>query len=298
MIRYGAWQLGFFSPGHRPSRSDVFGCATIGAVTGRQYHAALNIGMYTWGTPVRGCVFSGTFAEVLSGVANCAFRPSFMLVFYAHMNGAGAFVKELAQAMPGVPFSGGMAASADGTCGELAPAAEDVAVLMCETDVFSVNSKNVLEARGGIYEFDAETPHVIRRLREPDMPWEDAADVVALLKARYRIAADDFEAFTFSDNDGLNLNLGSDDGGGAIRIGTDLPETGFLHPRTSDRETAAVAMVAYAQARSSLIIASVAQGRLVGKPFSVPESSTMVFLSGQIVSGRCADLMLTALRRH
>ncbi|NLG24407.1 MAG: hypothetical protein GX558_03565 [Clostridiales bacterium] len=296
MVRYGAWQVGFYNPGMRPDRPDLFGCATMGAVTGRQYHLPANTGLFMWGDRLRGCVYAGAYDEVLAGVRKCAFRPSLMIALFAAAEGADDFLQALQSAMPGVTVTGGVAAAAEGLDrGEISPAGGDVALFMSETGSFTASRRNVLEARGGIYEFDVEPPRLLKRLRQPDMPWEMAGAVLADLKERYRVPPDDFSSITFSDNDGVNLYLHPE--GEWLRAASNLPDKGYLHLRTTPAAVAGGAIVEYAQMPNALIIGCAAFRGMISRPFSVPEGSTMVFLDSEVADGRLGNLMLVSVRR-
>ena len=296
MIRYGSWQIGFFNRGFNPGRSGVFGCSTCGAITGKQYHLPDNAGFFAWGGPVRGCAFYGNYAEVLEGAANCAYRPTFVLALFTRSSGAAAFLDGLCEAMPDVPVAGGVAAGWAGGAGELVPEAEDAALLMCESEEFMTSYQNALEARGGIYEFDAASPRELRRLRQPDMPWEDAAVTIKKLKESYRVGESDFASFAFSDNEGRNLRLTENESGEGVRVCADLPGKGYLHLRVSDPKTASEAIIKSAQTKRTLYIGDYGFHKLINHPFSTHESSAMVFLDSQIADGRLCNLTLTSIK--
>lgn len=296
MVRYGAWQVGFYNPGMRPDRPDLFGCATMGAVTGRQYHLPANTGLFMWGERLRGCVYWGRYEEVLLGVRQCAFKPTLMIALFTRSEGVETFLNGLLAAMPGVPVAGGVAARALGAeTGEISPAGSDVALFMSESGAFTTARRNTLEARGGIYEFDVESTRVLKRLRAPDMPWEDAQAVLSKLKERYRVPVDDFVSITFSDNDGVNLHLRPE--GDSLIAASNLPDKGYLHLRTSPRAAAASAIIEYAQMPNALLIGCSALKALINRPFSVPDTSTMVFLEGEVGDGRLGNLMLVSVRK-
>lgn len=298
MVRYGAWQIGFFNAGGRPKNDGIFGCSTCGAVTGRQFHMAQNTGFFSWGAPVRGCVFAGGYDDVSRDVENCAFKPTFIFALFARDEGIEDFLVKIDSYMPGVPIAGGLAYSGDGSgAGELAPEARDVALLFCESDMFMMAHKNVLEARGGIYEFDAEGERTLKRLREPDMPWESAAAVVSKLSERYAPRADQPGVFAFSDNDGMNLRVSQVGKSGRLVSGVSLPKSGFLHPRTSDALSVAEEVIEFAQTQQAMVIADDGFMNMIKHPFSVPEGTTVIFLPGQIAGGRYANLMLNSIRR-
>jgi len=296
MIRYGAWQIGFFSAGSPPARPDLFGCSTLGAVTGRQFHSQINSGVYAWGDEVRGCVYSGTYHEVLCGVGKCAFRPSFLLAFFARREGSEEFLQALRALMPDPSVAGGVAYGRPAAPGELSPAAEDVVILLPESAMFTTDFINPLEARGGIYAFDADSPRVLRRLRQPDMPWEAAGSAIGKLRESYKMADEDAELLALSDQYGRNIRLrGSDDGVLASEIF--LPEEGYLHARLSDRRTVIDALIEYAQIRQTLVIADSVFSNLLYHPFSVPESTTVVYMPAQIAGGKFSNLVFTAVKR-
>jgi hypothetical protein len=296
MIRYGAWQIGFFNRGFNPGRSDVFGCSTCGAITGRQYHLPDNAGLFAWGAPVRGCAFFGDYAEVLKGAANCSYKPTFMLALFTRLSGAAAFLAGLGAAMPDIPIAGGVAAGGINGAGELMPKAGDAALLMCESEEFTASYQNALEARGGIYEFDAASPRELKRLRQPDMPWEDAAMTIQKLKESYRVGKDDFESFAFSDNEGRNLRLMENESGEGLRVCADLPGKGYLHLRISNPKAASEAIINSARARRTLFIGDIGFHALINRPFSTHESSAMAFLDCQIAGGRLCNLTLSAVK--
>jgi len=298
MIKYGAWQIGFFSAGSRPSRQDLFGCSTRGAVTGRQFHGPVNSGLFAWGEPIRGCVFGGTYHEVLRGVGNCAFRPTFLFAFFTRMEGSEAFLQALRALLPDPPVAGGVAATgADDLPGELSPPAEDVVVLLTEGAMFAIDNHNPLEARGGVYATDLESPRVLRRLRPLDMPWEDAAPLLAALRENYKMTDEDEELLALSDQQGRNIRVSGAERRGALITQIDLPDDQYLHVRLSDRRTAVHALIEYADMRHTLIIADSVFSRLLYRPFSVPEGSTVVFLPAQIAGGRLCNLMFTSVKK-
>jgi hypothetical protein len=221
-----------------------------------------------------------------------------MLALFARSSGTAAFLAGLDEAMPDIPCAGGGAAGGINGAGELSPEAEDVALLMCESEEFTTSYQNTLEARGGIYEFDAASPRELKRLRQPDMPWEDAATTIKKLKESYRVGKDDFESFAFSDDEGRNLRLAENESGEGLRVNADLPDKGYLHLRVSDPKAASEIIINSAQAKRALFIGDLGFQKLINRPFSTHESSAMVFLDSQIAGGRLCNLTLASVKAH
>lgn len=293
-MQYGLWTIGFYDPGCRPEDERLFGCATQGMTIGKNLVRSEEGCLAVWREAALGWVFSGTYTNVLAELRAFERTPSLALVFFAHGDGPESFLKALRALLPDTPIAGGGAAVGENGVGQLSPPGRDVAVLLIESEGFTVCAKNVLEPTGERFTFEAEGSRRIHRFAGPDGHWRNAPDALAEIKRARQVAADDFESLTFSDEQNRNLHFRAE--GDVLASGADLPETGELILRHTPRPIAEAAIRAFAQRENALVIGCAGLKSLLTGDYAVPDNTLVLYLHGEIISGAFGNLMLSAVQ--
>jgi hypothetical protein len=281
----GQFAFAFHTPQHAPAHAEgTFGCASHGFAAKDVWREPSEAAYAVWPPSLPGKLVAGTYAEVLRAFADLSFKPAAAIVLFAHGAGVEAFLEDFQKQFPCVPVAGGGAALGAGqSVGELLPQAADVAVLLIRDGQWRVDTLNVHDRTGRIFEFRAAGPRTISHLREEkDGDWLPAATVFRALQVEYRRAEADCESLTLCDTNGRNVHCRFD--GEVLHTGADLPVDGRLELRTVSRAVAATRLAAFCAVPNTLVFGCAGLRGLLDVPLPVAPGTLVGFMFGELVT--------------
>ena len=199
----------FYEPKYEPGE-DIFGAATLG-FAGKP----MNKGKETFEFPIclRGIQLNGSYEEILSRIPGKEYKLA--IVLFGNAGGENHFLQELSKKL-NCPMIGGGAAM-DGERGGLIAGAGQASVLLVDDPNYDVQveMKNIHTHVLGTCKVDFEDPRVIKAIdgMEPALWLKNQKNILGIEET-------DFEHFTLSDKNGVNVHLSKN--GDFIVSGRDL----------------------------------------------------------------------------
>ena len=298
-----SWKVCLWTPGNSPAfDGETFGCASYGVAARGIWNGPQEPGVVV--APVRfaGEVVAGRYADVLERLPHAAFAPQAAVVLFSRGLGAEHFLERWQGLFPAIPVAGGAAARGAGQeCGELLPAAEDVAVLLLANGPWRAETLNVHNTVGPAWEFRAAGPRTIARLRRSGGgEWEPAAAVFRARQAESGRGHEDCESITLSDVNGRNLHCSF--AGESLETGADLPADGRLRLRAVSRAAVTEKLKRFCTEPNALVFGCAGLRGLLDAPFATGDNSLAGFMFGELVTlaGRpqFGNLMAARLARQ
>jgi hypothetical protein len=278
------WPLTFWTPGQAPvDDGQTFGCASHGIAAANLWRGPEESAAAGWpDNGLEGEVVAGTYDAVLARLDQIARKPSAAIVLFSQGGGVETFLERWHERLPGVPVAGGGAALGAGqTCGELLPAAADVAVLLIRGGLWRADTLNAHDCTGRSFEFRADGPRTITHLRERG-DWVAAVPAFRALQADYGRAEADCESLTLSEASGRNIHCRFD--GVVLHTGADLPADGRFECRTVNRVEVAKRLAAFCAEPDALVFGCAGLRGLLDAPLPVGPGTLAGFMFGELVT--------------
>ncbi len=296
------WKFSFWTPGTRPEfDQQTFGCRSHGFVAGATWANPEAPAVALSPEPLEGEVIAGSYELVLSLVPELAFNPAAAIVLFSRGTGQEEFLDRWQKFFPGLPVVGGAAARTSGCdVGEVRPAAQDVAVLLISEGAWVAETLNLHRLCDSEWQFRAEDPRAITRLRPTHGgDWQPAATVFRAQQAAHGRTEQDCESITLSDEHGRNLHVSIV--GDHLRLGANLPSNGLLTLRTLQTSAVSGQFRDFCAEPHSIVFGCAGLRGVMDQPFEVPETNLAGFLFGELVTvagqPRFGNLMAARLRR-
>ncbi|HLH57110.1 MAG TPA: hypothetical protein VKY92_26260 [Verrucomicrobiae bacterium] len=244
---------------------------------------------------------AGSYKDVLSRIAKPAFSPRAAIVLFARGVGQEEFLESWQQLFPRLPVVGGAAARSNGAdAGDVLPLAADVAVLLICKGTWATETLNLHELSGTEWQFQAEGPRTIARLRPAKSgEWQPAATAFRSQQTACGRNAEDCESITISDRDGRNLHVSIS--GDELHVGANLPAEGGLFFRAVHPAAVARKFQDFCAHPDTLVCGCAGLRSLIKEPLILPRNTLAGFLFGEVVTvagqPRFGNLMAARLRR-
>lgn len=279
------WKVSFWTPGSQPiDDGRTFGCAVHGYCNNTLWVNPDVKSVVNWNNELEGIVLSGSYEEVIDKIKTLEFTPKIAVAVFSKAMGMEDFICTVKSLVKGIPMVGGGAAlGPNQTIGEILPSAEEVALLLVSEGDFKIEVMNVHKTIEKEVLIETTSPRFIHRIKEMvGENWENAAEYFIRQQNHYGLNSEDFESFTFSNENECNIHCSvSKDG---LKSGANLPKNNRLISRLTDKESATKAIALFISSENALVFGCAGLRGLLKKEITSGENSLAGFLFGELVT--------------